>query len=164
MKLTWKASIGIAVAGLAVVAWLAPASSAAPVPVSVLDSGVPFNRIVDAGRPGFPTPGDEIIEVHDLLDPADETTVVGRALTHIEVLKPIHGGEDLLFAIDCTIQLADGSITFYGGDRLGRIAEGITLPVNGGTGVYAGASGTVTAVHRDVAGADGALLTFELDI
>jgi hypothetical protein len=164
MKRMWKASIPLAVAGVAIVAWLAPASSAAPVSVEVLDSGVPFNRIVDAGRPGFPTPGDEIIEVHDLLDPADETTVVGRALTHIEVLKPLQGGEDLLFAIDCTIQLADGSITFYGGDRLGLIAEGITLPVNGGTGAYAGASGTVTAVHRDVAGNDGALLTFDLDI
>ncbi|MGH2812778.1 MAG: hypothetical protein ACRDI1_08725 [Actinomycetota bacterium] len=81
------------------------------------------------------------------------------------VIVRLHNrGEDWTFILDVTAQLPDGDIVFYGGGRYSELVSesGTTLSVTGGTGAFAGASGTVTIVPAEVAGEQGFMWTFDL--
>lgn len=156
------AAVALAVGLLAVSLGPVTFASAGDAQVQVFDPEGPFERFVDLGRPDL-SPGDQVIEIHRLLDPTTGDPA-GRSFTHLAVLKVLGGGEDLIFAIDCTIRLPEGTIVFYGAGRLGRLSEpgGLTFPVTGGTGAYELVRGTVTATAGEVAGEQGALLRFDL--
>src|SRR6266571_3849598 len=66
---------------------------------------------------------------------------VGLAETVYTVTR-VHG-DDVDVMIECTIELPEGNILFNGTGHLADVQSGLTVPVIGGTGRYAGASGTV---------------------
>lgn len=155
------AASAVMAAGL-LVAWLAPASLA-QTQIQVLESPGPFSKTLDLGKPGFGT-GDEIFEIHDLLDPADTTIVVGQAITRFTVVRLHQHGEDFTLILDCTVRLGEGENVFYGGARFSEFfgPEGAVFPVLGGTGAFSGAAGTVTIGVTAVGGEELALFTFDL--
>ena len=53
-------------------------------------------------------------------------------------------GEDVAGIIECSVELPEGSLFFNGSFHFGDLATGAVLPVLGGTGRYAGYTGTVT--------------------
>lgn len=159
-----RGAVAVALIGGLVLALTAPASSAqVQVQVQVLEFPGPYSREVDLGKAGFGT-GDEIFEIHDLLDATDESVALGQAITKITVVRLHKKGQDFTFILDCTVQLPGGDIVFYGGARFSELfgPDGLVFPVIGGTGPYAAAGGTVTIVPADVAGQDGAKFTFDL--
>ena len=66
---------------------------------------------------------------------------VGLAETVYTVTR-MHG-DDLVAMIECSIKLPEGNILFNGTAHLADVATGAAVPVVGGTGRYAGASGVV---------------------
>lgn len=165
----WRARAAVAAGGLVTliaVAALAPATSAS-VPrnpgdtqIAVFDPEGPFSRFIDNGKPGF-SPGDQIIEIHTLLDPADGSDA-GKIFTEGTVLRVVKGGEDFDLTVHCTVVLPEGTIIFYGGFRFSDAVAGATLPVTGGAGSYELARGTVTIQLGELDGAPGATLSFDL--
>lgn len=153
-----------ALVGALLVAWLAPISSANPgdTQIQVLESPGPYTKLVDTGKEGF-SAGDVLYEVHDVLDPADESTV-GRTITRFEILRSNKGGEDFTFILDCTVGLAGGDIVFSGGSKFSDFfdADGATFAVIGGTGTYALVRGTVVITPEEVGGGEGARFVFDL--
>lgn len=146
------------------VAWLVPITSAAAgdVQIQVLESSGPYTKLVDTGKEGF-SAGDVLYEVHDILDPADESTV-GRTITRFEILRSNKGGQDFTFILDCTVRLAGGEIVFSGGSKFSDFfdADGATFAVIGGTGSYALVRGTVVITPEEVGGGEGARFVFDL--
>lgn len=76
-------------------------------------------------------------------------TNVGLAETIITITRV--SGDDVVAMIECSVELPGGIVFFNGAAHLADLGTGATLPVVGGTGEYAGASGVVTLV----AAADG---------
>jgi hypothetical protein len=94
---------------------------------------------VDLGKPGF-GPADELIEEAPIQDSAG--TTIGKSYTVITITS----GKSLTDAvglIDCSINLNGGVIVFNGQLAMKDMGTGVTVPVVGGTGSYAGAGGTV---------------------
>lgn len=141
------------------VVWLAPASIA-QTQIQLLDREGPFEKFVDVGRPGF-SAGDQILETHPLLDPADET-VVGRDFGRLTILRVVRGGEDFDVIVDSTIRLADGDIAVYGEARFSSFftPEGGTFAIIGGTGAYRGMAGSANYAATETEGEF--LITIEL--
>lgn len=67
--------------------------------------------------------------------------IVGLAETVYTVTR-VHN-DDIAVMIECSIELPEGNILFNGTAHLGDVESGAAVPVVGGTGRYAGASGTV---------------------
>lgn len=134
----------VALLAVPVVAWFAPASVAST-QIQVLDHEGPFEKELDLGKSGF-SPGDITLGTHQLFDAASPTTVVGRDFERLMVLRVIAGGQDADFIYDSTLRLAGGDVVLYGEGRFSDISstEGATIAVTGGTGTYAGATGTAT--------------------
>jgi len=133
-----------AVVAAVLVAWLAPASLA-QTQIQVLDHEGPYERFVDAGKPGL-SPGDVILGTHQLFDAADPTTVVGRDFERLTVLRVRSGGEDFDFVYDSTLRFDDGDIVLYGEAKISDAFTpgGATVAVTGGTGAYVGMNGAAT--------------------
>lgn len=74
---------------------------------------------------------------------------VGLAETIITITRV--SGDDVAAMIECSVELPGGIVFFNGSAHFADLGTGATLPVTGGTGQYAGASGVVTLV----AAADG---------
>lgn len=144
---------------------LAPVSSAsaAKAPgdtqITVFDVEGPYEKDVDLGEPGF-GPGDVVFEIQPLIDPVDQSPA-GKVYTRIQVMRLLKSG-DFVFFLDCEVQLADGNILFNGPAKFSDFDTGAIFPVTGGTGTYALARGTLTALSATVGGKDGATLTFDL--
>ena len=153
-----------AVAGTLIAAWLVPfvTASAGDTQVQVFDPEGRYSRFIDNGRPDF-SAGDQIIEIHTLLDPADGSDA-GKIYTEVTVLRVVQGGEDFYLTVHCTVVLPEGSIVFYGGFRFSEAGSvgGVTLPVTGGTADFGLARGTVNIAFGELGGAPGATLTFDL--
>jgi hypothetical protein len=68
--------------------------------------------------------------------------------------------DDVAAMIECSVELPEGNLLFNGSAHFADLGTGAVLPVAGGTGRYAGASGVVTMV----AAADGSstALTFKI--
>jgi hypothetical protein len=96
-------------------------------------------EIVDLGKAGF-GPSDELIEENPL------TSSGGKTLGNAYTVVTMTSGKSMADAkglIDCSINLAAGRILFNGYVSLADLGKGITVPVIGGTGAYAGAGGSV---------------------
>lgn len=68
---------------------------------------------------------------------------VGLAETIVTITRV---GDDTAGIIECSVELPEGNILFNGSLHLADLGTGATIPVVGGTGRYAGASGVVTMV------------------
>jgi hypothetical protein len=66
---------------------------------------------------------------------------VGRAETVVTITRV--APNDLEAMIECTVELRQGNVMFNGAFNFNEIANGVSVPVVGGTGRYAGARGTV---------------------
>lgn len=96
-------------------------------------------EMVDLGKAGF-GPADQLIEQNPV------TTSAGKALGTAYTVITMTSGKDLPSAkglIDCHIVLSGGSILFNGAVEMAKLGTGMTIPVIGGTGRYAGAGGSV---------------------
>jgi hypothetical protein len=154
-------TVAAAAAVLAASLWL-PAALAGDTQIQVFDPEGKFSKFIDNGKPDF-SPGDQIIEIHTLLDPADGTDA-GTIFTEVTVLRVVQGGEDFDLTVHCTVVLPEGTIVFYGGFRFSDAGTpgGVTLPVTGGTGDFELSRGTVNIALGELDGAPGATLTFDL--
>lgn len=72
---------------------------------------------------------------------------VGLAETVITVTRA--EGDDVAAMIECSIELPEGNLLFNGSVHLADLAAGADVPVVGGTGSYAGASGTVEMLDAE---------------
>ncbi|HYX79121.1 MAG TPA: hypothetical protein VE976_00795 [Actinomycetota bacterium] len=127
-----------------IVTWLA-APSSAQTQIRVLDHEGPYEKDLDLGKEGT-SPGDLTLGSHALYDADDPTAIVGHDFERLTILRVRSGGEDLDFIYDSTLRFRGSDIVLYGEGRYSDIftSEGVTVPVTGGTGIYAGASGTAT--------------------
>jgi len=144
---------------LAASLWL-PAALAGDTQIQVFDPEGKFERFIDNGKADF-SAGDQIIEIHTLLDPVDGTEA-GTIYTEVTILRVVQGGEDFDLTVHCTVVLPEGTIVFYGAFRFSDAVTGVTLPVTGGTGGLELARGTVNITLGELDGAGGATLTFDL--
>lgn len=83
---------------------------------------------------------------------------VGLAETVFTVTRVAHG--DVVLMIECSVELAEGSLVFNGTAHLADVGRGASVPVVGGTGAYAGSRGTVTMVGS----ADGSSTALHFDL
>lgn len=125
--------------------------------IQVFEYPGPYFRFLDLSRRGV-GPGDIRLQIWDLLDPVDGSAV-GDSVMKVTIVRSHRGGEFFTIILDCTVRLSDGDIGFHGAIRTDEFGA---LPVVGGTGVYAGATGTVTIEPAEVAGQDGFMWTFDL--
>ena len=160
-KRTVSALAVLAAVIAAATVWL-PAAFAGDTQVQVFDPEGKFERFIDNGKSDF-SPGDQIIEIHGLLDPSDGSGV-GTIYTEVTILRVVQGGEDFDLTVHCTVVLPEGTIVFYGGFRFSDAgtADGVTLPITGGTGDFELARGTVNIALGELYDAPGATLTFDL--
>jgi hypothetical protein len=97
---------------------------------------------LDLGKPGF-GPGDEIVEVAPVTDSSGAT--IGKTYTTVTIVSgksmPQAWG-----AVDCTVALPGGNLLFHGAFAFKDLAKGTAAPVVGGTGKYAGATGSVAII------------------
>jgi hypothetical protein len=140
--------------------WLVPAALAGDTQIQVFDPEGRFSKFIDNGKADFSS-GDQIIEIHTLLDPTDGSDA-GTIFTEVTILRVVRGGEDVDLTVHCTVVLPGGTIVFYGGFRLSDAEVGVTLPVTGGTGDFELARGTVNITLGELDGTPGATLTFDL--
>jgi hypothetical protein len=110
--------------------------------VVVSDEKAATLELVDGGDEGF-GPGDQLVEQAPLIDSSGKT--VGQSYTTVAMVR---GGDlsDAHGLIDCHIVLSGGTILFNGAVSTKDLGTGVTLPVIGGTGTYAGAGGSVRMV------------------
>jgi hypothetical protein len=131
------------------------------------DRSEAVETFLDLGDEGF-TAGNTMVE-HTVLTDPDSGEEAGRAVTRFQIVE-VHeepsddapmGDFDLI--LDCTIELEDGTVTFYGAEVLSNMAgDGLVFAVIGGTGEYTGASGTATVEAAEVDGVEGATITLDL--
>jgi hypothetical protein len=121
------AVLSIGVIAAPIVGWLA-APSSAQTQIRVLDHEGPYEKELDLGKEGT-SPGDLTLGSHALYDADDPSTIVGHDFERLTILR--FRGSD---------------IVLYGEGRYSDIFApgGVTAAVIGGTGTYAGASGTAT--------------------
>jgi hypothetical protein len=150
-------AVGFAVGGLMVEGLSRSSEAQTQTQIQVLEYPGPYFRFVDLGKPGVGA-GDIRLQIWDLLDPVDES-VVGDSVMKVTIVRSHHGGQFFTIILDCTVRLSDGDIAFHGVIRTDEFGP---LPVVGGTGAYAGATGTVTIEPAEVAGQDGYVWTFDL--
>jgi hypothetical protein len=86
--------------------------------------------------------GDYIVESHPIYRSKTKTKV-GRDVAHITLIRAI-GKRNAIFRAAATFQFAKGKIEVAGYSTASRLAEGALFTVTGGTGAYAGATGTLT--------------------
>lgn len=114
---------------------------------------------LELGGPGM-SAGNMNIEHSALVDP-DTGEGVGRVVTRWQVVEDLGGG-DAVVVFDCTVELDEGNLNFYGSTELSRLPSGISLSIIGGTGTYLGVGGTVTITAAEIDGQQGMLMAFEL--
>jgi hypothetical protein len=110
--------------------------------VTTLDEKATVFEIVDLGKTGFGA-GDQLVEDAPLVD-ADGKPL-GKTVTTVAVVSGT-GMPDMEGVINCTVELPDGNVLFEGAFEGKDLGAGATLPVTGGTGKYAGASGVVKMI------------------
>ena len=114
------------------------------------------DSLIDLGKPG-PSAGDTTLSRKPVVDP-DTGAAAGTDVTRIQVVELLR--RNAVVILDCTSNLTDGAITFYGSFRI--LDPVVVLAVTGGTGAYAGARGTVKLEATEIGGKAGTLITFEI--
>lgn len=156
-----------AVAIVTVVVALPTLAGGAPTDLIV---GEPESRIsrsfVDLGEEGL-SAGDTVVEHGKLVD-LETGDDIGRAVTRVQVVQVLqppnedNPSGDFEFILDCTVQLQDGTLTFYGAGVLQELQDGVAFTLMGGTGRYAGTRGTTTVTAADIGGEPGYTIAFDL--
>jgi hypothetical protein len=112
----------------------------------------PRIEVVDLGKPDK-SPGDVYVIESELLDEGEEESV-GRLFATQTSLKLTRDVEVVqafaTFELGGGDQIVFGGISEYPREGLGNVVgEEYVRPILGGTGAYAGATGTVTTVQRE---------------
>ncbi len=116
------------------------------------------DQLIDLGDPG-PSAGDTTLSRKPTIDP-DTQQSLGTDVTRVQVVEVLR--RDVVVILDCTANLPDGAIMFYGAFRLSNPAP--VFAVVGGNGAYTGVTGTVTTTAETIGGEDGTLLTFDITL
>jgi hypothetical protein len=135
-------AIGIAASG---VTWHAASASGstADLEVYVLQSDPTIVDAQDAGN----SPGDWWLWQDPVFD-ADGNEI-GTAYTRVQLVEAAdEEEEDFAFVLDCTIELDSGNIVFTGGGLLSQLPA-VPFAVVGGTGTYAGITGSLSGQTVD---------------
>ena len=133
----------VAVLSLALVACSeASGSTTKQLDVTSVDEKATVFQMLDLGKTGF-GPGDQLVEESPVVDAGGQT--LGKALTTAAIISGT-GMTDFEAVVDCTVELAEGHLVFHGGFASKDLAAGAPVPVVGGTGQYAGATGTVMMI------------------
>jgi hypothetical protein len=118
-----------------------------------------FEKFVNVGKRGL-SAGDWSVASSPVFNPATGDRV-GRTYLRFTIVKPI-GRRDARSLVDGVVQLGRGKVSFYGTFKFSGFPQGVTTPITGGTGSFAGAGGTLTARSGRCDGAAGTRLTFEV--
>jgi allene oxide cyclase-like protein len=142
-----SALIVVAVAGLAASCAGASSADVTRKKLSIVgdDGNAKVFEVVDGGKAGFGF-GDQLVEDAPVLDTAGKK--IGESFTTVDIVNGA-SMEDAWGLIDCSIVLDDGTIQFNGSMATKDLGTGVTVPVVGGTGEYAGAGGSVKMVTPD---------------
>jgi Allene oxide cyclase barrel like domain len=135
---TFGALTGLLAVGLMIVTLL-PASSATT--ISVYDkSGRGFERQIDVD-PQRGLAGDYIVGTHALYR-AGTGKRVGRDTLQLLFIRAL-GKQDARFRAAATFKIDGGTIEAAGSRKFSKLDTGAKFAITGGTGAYAGASGTL---------------------
>ena len=151
----------VTVAGSCVVAALVGVTAVA---IAVADSPGSPRAALSVFIPGEPPPGpfatgDQLVTVDAVLDPHSGAEI-GKAVTRLVFAEVTE--DDATFVLDCTVQLSEGNLAFYGAESFSSFADGVTYTVVGGTGRYQGTRGVVHITGGEVGGQPGSLLDFDI--
>jgi len=167
-RLRWVSLIAgfailVTLISLGAISVLSVSAASTPVQLPLFDAdGSGTTDTIDLYKQGdFPGVGDIILENHDLYD-VKTGLLIGSATTRGQGVRALPGG-DLLFLIDCTVNLPNGTFHFTGGTTFAAIGgEGAVLPIVGGTGAYELAQGTMHLKTGKLGSRDGTYLTAEI--
>jgi hypothetical protein len=159
-------ALGAAVVA-ALVITVTAVSAAAPAPAQrdfEVFTGPGFLHKIDEAPAGTSvtdlSPGDTLLHHDPVLDP-NTGQQIGTAVTRVGAVQNLDGADKVIL-VDCTVQLADGDVVFYGADQLSRVqTTGTVYAITGGTRSYVGADGTVTVRLDKLQGKDGFRLAFD---
>jgi hypothetical protein len=98
-----------------------------------------FERLVDVARKGFGA-GDYIVATHPLYRTGTKKKV-GRDNEHITIVKRLK--QNARFRVSATFTFRGGKLEAAGSSTLANLAGGAQFTITGGTGTYAGATGTI---------------------
>jgi hypothetical protein len=86
--------------------------------------------------------GDYVVEAHPLFRLGTKKRI-GRDVVQLTIIRG-KGNQDALFRAAGTFQFAGGKVEAAGYSRFSSLEDGAAFTVTGGTGDYAGATGTLT--------------------
>lgn len=114
---------------------------------------------LDLGKKG-PSTGDRIVTRGPFFDANDTERKVGSYTGELVNINP----ETLLTQMTATVTFRDGQLTLVGSLPFERTLSeaGAILPITGGTGAYAHATGTATMHARTIGQDEGFLFTFDI--
>lgn len=166
MRRTAAALASAVLVGGFLIAGLQPAVSQAPgnVTLTYFDPrATDFEKQIDEGRKGF-SAGDWSVIKDRVFDP-DTCAKAGDFLGRFTFVKAV-GRNNGYFIVDASVLTPDGKLTVYWPGKFSEfesLAAGGGGAITGGTGIYAGAGGTIT-VEEDVQMCEktGAVITIEL--
>jgi hypothetical protein len=118
--------------------------------------GTGFEKFINVAGQGVA--GDYVTETHPLYRRGTRKKV-GRDVAHITLIRAIGNQGNALFRVAVTARLGGGKIEASGFGKLSQLSKGVTGAVTGGTGVYEGATGTLTFRETERRG----YLTFRLN-
>jgi hypothetical protein len=143
--------------------WLAPASSQPSprrVSMQLFDSDkTGFSKDIQEDGQGFGA-GDENVSIDPALDP-DSCKHVGTLMSQGTVLKRL-GKRNGLFLFHGVLRLPRGRLAFEWGGRFSEFSKTVEVPITGGSGAFAGATGQATATHTHRCGDPGTLITLDV--
>jgi hypothetical protein len=156
-RITSIAALAVVLAGLAGACAQTSSADVSTKRLSLVgeDAKATTFELVDLGKSGF-GPADQLIEENPLSDTTGKA--IGSAYTVVTMTSG-KSPADAKGLIDCSINLAGGRILFNGFVDMAELGTGVTVPVVGGTGAYAGAGGTVRMKAPD---AKRTNMTFDL--
>jgi hypothetical protein len=136
-----------------VVGGLVPAASQGATTLELCEkNGKGFEKNINEGRKGFSS-GDWSVGAVPIYS-RNSGNKIGREVSRFLLVKRI-GKRDGLGIVDVTANLPGGKLTIYGSFKFSAFRAGVTLPVTGGTGKYAGARGVAKAQPGKCGGKSG---------
>lgn len=118
-----------------------------------------FSKDVDVGKKGF-SPGDFAVFTEPLLNP-DTGDRIGKLLGQFQFIRKT-GRRNGFFRAEATAIFQAGRLNVTFGGKFSEFETGLVGSIDGGTGDYRQASGTVTIKEGTCAGDPGARATFEI--
>lgn len=119
-----------------------------------------YSHDVDTDGDGDFSPGDISLGADKLLDP-DTGKKAARDAGSFLIVRRV-GNQDALVSADFMFFMPNGKLMANGLFRFGQLDSGITVPITGGTGHFAGMTGVLKVNNHPCNGASGAMFHFEL--